>query len=229
MPPNYNQPVVPVQLPKKHINGLLFPFIFCLLILIAVICFGFWAFVSREDFKKNSDRKAAAAVVAAEKVLDAEKEAEFKEREKEPLKTYTGSATLGSVVIKYPKTWSGYILETGRGSSPLEGYLHPNFVPATNSDTAFALHFEIVNDSYDEVLKDYDSEVSKGDVTVEPVKAPKVAGVTGSRIEGLVERDKQGVTVLFPVRDKTLKITTESRDFVKDFDKIILANLTFVP
>jgi len=35
--------------------------------------------------------------------------------------------------------------------------------------------------------------------------------------------------ILLPLRDKTLKISTESQQFVGDFDNIILANLKFVP
>ena len=47
--------------------------------------------------------------------------------------------------------------------------------------------------------------------------------------ENYLNGDKQGTMIILPVRDKTLKIWTEGNEFVGDLDKIILANLSFVP
>lgn len=222
-------PTQPIPKPKKHINVLLIPLILCLLFLIGAIIFGFWAYMSREDYKKNSDQKAAAAVEQAEKELSDKKEAEFKEREKAPLKQYEGPATFGSVVIQYPKTWGAFITQSDRSATPIDGYMHPNFVPGLQSGTAFALHFQVLNSSYDQELKKYEANTKSGKVQVTPASVPNVPEVAGVRITGEIEQGKVGTVVLFPLRDKTLKLVTESEQYNKDFNDIILANLTFEP
>jgi hypothetical protein len=196
---------------------------------LVALGFGVWAYTSRQDYKDNSDEKAAAAVTAAEAVLSEKKEAEFAEREKEPLKTYKGPATFGSVEIQYPKTWGAFITEKDNGSELIDGYMHPNFVPGMDSGTAFAIHFEVVNTSYDQELKKFENATESGKVTVSPASAPRVPGTAGVRIVGEVESKKQGTVLLFPLRDKTLKITSESTAFTNDLDNIILKNLIFVP
>lgn len=215
--------------PKKHINILLLPLILSLLFLIITISFAFWAYTGRDDYKKNSDKKAATAVAAAEKTLDAKKEAQFVEREKEPLKEYKGPSAFGSLSIKYPKTWSAFVTETVSGSTPVDGYMHPGFVPGLQSGAKFALHFQITNTSYDQEVKNFDSLTKSGAVTATPVTAPKVVNVAGLRLEGKIDSTTQGTVLLFPLRDKTLKITTQSTDYTGDLNNIILPNLTFVP
>lgn len=229
MPPNYHPSTTPVTLPPNKHSHLLIPFILVVILLLTSLGFGAWAYLGRQDYKNNSDAKAAEAVAAAEKVLDAKKEADFAEREKQPLKTYTGSSSLGSLVIAYPKTWSAYIEESSKGATPLNGYMHPDVVPGTSSETAYALRFQISNNSYDQELRKFDSDTKSGSVSVTPISAVNVSGVTGARVTGEIARDKTGVTVLFPLRDKTLILTTESQSFVGDLDNIILANLKFSP
>ena len=227
MPQSYNSG----GLPHKHNNTLITLFILTLVVLMGTIGFAAWAFMSREDYKSNSDQKSAAAVAAAEKTLSAKKDSEFAEKEKSPLKEYKGSQTFGSLVIQYPKTWSAYVIESDKASIPIDGYLHPNYVPNVQSgtSTAFALHFQVINSPYDQELKKYDNFAKTGDVRITPYVAPKVTNVTGVKVEGQVEQGKQGTAVLFPLRDKTLRIVTESTSFNADFTNIILANLTFVP
>lgn len=222
-------PTQPLQRPKKHFNVLLLPLILAAVFLVIALGFGIWAFSGREDYKNNADRKISAAVAVAEKKLSDEKEAEFLEREKQPLKTFEGPATFGSLKISYPKTWSAFITQSDKAAIPIDGYLHPDVVPGLQSGTAYALHFQVTSVTYDQELKKFEGDTKSGKVKVSPVTAPKVSGVAGVRITGEVERGKQGTLVMFPLRDKTLKIITESEQFNKDFDQIILSNLVFVP
>lgn len=222
-------PTQPIQKPKRHLDALLIPLILATALLLGSLGFGLWAFMSRQDYKENTDQKIAVAVGEAEKVLDAKKEAEFVEREKQPYKTYEGSSTFGSVKLTYPKTWSAYITQTDKGSAPIDGYFHPDVVPGLDSGTAFALHLQVTNLSYDQELKKFDAGAKVGKVTISALTASKVPGVTGVRINGEIEPNKQGSMVLFPLRDKTLKISTESNQFINDFNDVILANLIFIP
>jgi hypothetical protein len=53
--------------------------------------------------------------------------------------------------------------------------------------------------------------------------------VVGSRIDGEINLGQKDSMILLPVRDKTIKISTESQEFMGDFNDIVLANLKFVP
>ena len=222
-------PTQPIQKPKRHINGLLIPLIVAVLLLIGSIGFGIWTFMDRQSYKNDSDSKSAVAVAAAEKLLDAKKEADFIEREKQPYKTYEGPATFGSVKLIYPKTWSGFITQADKSNTPIDGYFHPDVVPGMDSGTGFALHIQVTNITYEQELKKFDSDAKAGKVKISAITAPGVPSVTGVRIDGVIEKDKQGSIVLFPLRDKTLKVSTQSNQFAKDYNEVILANLTFTP
>jgi hypothetical protein len=220
---------MPVQLPKNGMNKLLIPFILIMVLFIGAVGFGLWAFTGMQDYKNNSDKKAATAVQIAQQETSTAKDKEFLEKEKNPLKLYKGPAAFGTVNIQYPKTWSAFITESDKNDTAIDGYLHPNFVPGVQSGTDFALRVKVLSRQYADVLKQYESKVKSGKVKISPYNAPKVSGVLGSRIEGEINTGQQDSMVLFPLRDKTLEISTESSQFKGDFDTIILANLTFVP
>ncbi len=228
----YGQPPFPpvaASQGKKHSWGLIIAFIITLLFLIGAISFAAWAYLGREDYKNNADKKIADAVSAAQKKTSEEKDKEFVEKEKNPYKEYKAPSAFATVSITYPKTWAAFVTETDKSSTPVDGYFHPLFVPGIQSGTDFALRIQVVNQPYDQEVKQFEGKVKSGKVKVSAYKAPKVPSVLGSRVEGEINTGQQDVMVLFPVRDKTLKISTESRQFVGDFDNIILANLTFVP
>jgi len=221
----------------KHIDQdgsssiLLFALVFSILLLFGAIGFGIWAFIGVQDYKSNMDEKVAVAVEVAKKEISTSKDNELAEREKSPLKRYSGPSTYGSVGVSYPKTWSAYIDESGTGdsASPLNGYFHPNFVPGIQESSSYALRLQVVANSYSEELKQFDSLVSEGKVKISAYSAPKVAGVVGVRIDGQIINEKKGSMVMFPLRDKTLKIWVEADQFVGDFNNSVLPNLTFIP
>jgi hypothetical protein len=237
MQPNYPQAPYPQQMPpqyqaanaRKHLNALLIPIVLLSCSLVIALVFALWAFTSRQDYKNNSDKKAAAAVKIAEQQTSDEKDKEFLEKEKSPYETYVGPADYGSINITYSKKWSAFITESNNSSQPIEGYLHPNFVPGIQSGIAFALRVQVLNQSYDQALKNYESQAKAGKIKVSPFKADKVPNVLGARIDGEITQGQKDSMVIFPLRDKTLKIWTESDQFLSDFNTIILPNLTFVP
>ncbi|RTK94407.1 hypothetical protein EKI60_03430 [Candidatus Saccharibacteria bacterium] len=208
----------------------LIAFIVTLIAFLGTAGFGLWAFAGRQDYKNNVDDKIAEAVAAAEQTLSEKKAVEFAEKEKNPLKTYTGPAAFGSVTISYPKTWSAYVDEAN-GSTPVNGFLNPSFVPtATDSQKHnLALRFQVSNSSYTTTVRNLESQVKSGKIKTVPYTAPKVPGTVGVRVEGQVATGKQGAMVILPVRDKVLKVWTESPQYIGDLNDIILANFTFVP
>lgn len=200
-----------------------------IVLFITAASFGAWAFMSRQDYKNNADKKAADAVTIAIKQEDSKKDAEFVEQEKNPLKSYVGPETYGKITIQYPKTWSAMVDETASSDAVLNGYFHPDFVPGIDTSTNFALRLQVVSQSYDQILKQFDNLVKAGKTRVAPYQAPKVSGVTGARVDGMFDSQKSGSMILLPLRDKTIKLWTEGDQYVGDFNNNILPNLTFVP
>lgn len=205
-------------------------FAFLVLLLIGSLVFGIWAFTSRQDYKDNSDKKSAEAVeaaVATQKELD---EKDFTEREKQPYETFSGPSEFGSLKVVYPKTWELYvdIKPPTAGGNQIDGYGHPGYVPGVTSNTAFALRFQIVSSEYSAVVKQMEAQVTSGNAKASPFRATLVQSVLGVRLDGKYEPQKSGSMVILPLRDKTLKIWTESDVYVGDFNEI-LKNLSFSP
>ena len=222
---------MPVGQPRKTLNGLLIPLIISVLLLLGALGFGLWSFTGMQDYKNNSDKKVSSAVQIAQQETSTAKDKEFIEKEKSPLKQYKGPAAFGTVTIQYPKTWSAFVTETTNGGgTPVDGYFHPGFVPGLQSGTDFALRVKVVSKQYADEMKQFESKMKAGKVKISPYKAPKMTdGTVGSRIDGEINTGQQDSMILFPLRDKTIEISTESGQFRGDFDSIILANLTFVP
>ena len=210
-----------------------------LLLLIAVVAaggFGWWAFQQRQDYKANFDQKLGVEVEKAKTAQKAELEKQFAEREKSPNKTFKGSATYGSVSFNYPKTWSAYV-DQSNTNIPINGYFFPDVVPSTvrsaNNPTAFALRVELVSTDYAQIVRQLDSKVTQGKVKAVAYVPPKMSGVanvqTGTRFNGEFEQNTSGSMVVIKVRDKTLKIYTQSQRYSSDFNNIVLKTLTFSP
>ena len=211
---------------RGNVDPLIIPLIATILIAFGLAGFGVWSYSGYIDNRDNVDQKVAAAVETAEANQRTQLQADFDQQAKIPLKTYISPAAVGSITIKYPKTWSAYIEEEISSSQPFSAYFHPDCVPALRSDVALALRATLDDDNYADVLEGYDHDITSGELTVKPVK---VAGVSGVRLTGTIDRDVQGVMVMFPLRDKTLKVWTESTSFLADFDNIILKKLSFSP
>lgn len=230
-PPGYGG--VPQDLPPmpKQGGGLkLLPITIILGVLFFfTLIFAFWAFAQMQDYKNNSDKKAAAAVIKAEASQETKLNAEFAEKEKSPYKTYQSTADFASVKIVYPKLWGSHVDETSQGGTPVNGFFHPNFVPRLTGDMPIALRVQVVSTPYAQSLKQYESNVAAGTAKAKPITVEGVKGVTGMRFDGKISAQYTGSVVLFPVRDKTLKIWTEIPGNVADLDNIVLKNLTFSP
>ena len=211
---------------RGNVNSLLIPLVLSVILFIGSVAFAIWAFTGMQDYKNNVDEKVSVANAEVKKKTQLEDAAKYAEEAKNPLQPFVGPATFGNVEFDYPKTWSVY-QSTSSESPTLDVYFNPQLVPATTDKAAaYALRFKIVNQKYDTVLRQYSAK--KG-ITITPTALAKVEGVIGTRIEGQIETDTQGVMVIVPIRDKTLQIWTESAAYLADFNEKVLPTLTFVP
>lgn len=208
---------------------LLIPLIIALVFLVGAIVFGGWAYANMEDYKNNVAAKVATAVDAAKQQESVLKDTEAAQAAKLPYRTYTGPAAYGSVTIKYPKTWSAYVVDDTSGSPFVNGYFYPNVVPdIQGQNVAFALRVQVVQDSYSNVLNEFTGNVQQHNTTVVPYAAPNVPTIIGARISGQLQGAKNGTMVVLPLRNMTLELWTEAPQFQDDFTTI-LQNFTFAP
>jgi hypothetical protein len=215
-----------------YIDTLVAALISVSVLLVAAASFGLWSFISRQDYKNNSDEKAAVAAAASKKATQTADAIKYAEAAKNPLKIHAGPSQFGSVSVAYPKTWSGYVSESGRGSQPVDDYFHPDVVPNVtidNGSQAYALRIQVVDQPYDTVIDQFSGPLSNGKVTASPYALPKVPDVVGTRFEGQVEKTKLGIMIVVPLRNMTLKVWTESSNYVTDFNEKIIPNFTFAP
>lgn len=217
--------------PERGYSLLILPFALTLLLLIGAVVFGFWSYSQMVVYKSNLNTKIDSAVKVAVQQEDNAKNAQFAQTEKYPFKNYTSPAAYGSVSVKYPNTWSAYVIDDTNNSPYVDGYFYPNTVPDTQSSTvAFALRLRIVQDSYSDVLNSAQGNVMQGLTTVTPYKAPNIPSVVGSLITGMLPNtNRSGTMVVLPLRNMTLELWTEAPQFESDFSNIILKNFTFSP
>jgi hypothetical protein len=206
--------------------------VFLLLALAGVLAFGFWAYTQRQEYKNNTDKKIVVAVAAAREAQAVELQKQFEEQSKSPNKTFQSGVSSGTVTFSYPKSWSAYVDEGGN-SQPINGYFHPNQVPGTGSGASYALRVEMLNTDYSQVVNSLSSKSKEGNLKVAAYIPPKMVDVAnvqpGTRFDGVLDKEKTGSMVVIKVRDKTLKVYTESADFLADFNNIILPSLTYLP
>jgi hypothetical protein len=210
---------------RGSFNVLVVPLIMSVSLLLAAIGFGAWAFTERSDYKNDVDEKIEAATAVAVERAKTEKDNEFLQREKEPLKAYTAPAQYGGFSLKYPRTWSAYSQEQ---TDQLTLIMQPDVV-SSNDQTPYALKIEIVSTTYAQAVKSTENGIRQGKLRASTVSLPKVPGVVGLRTDGEISTNKTGAVVYMPMRDKTIKITTESTDKLADFNNIILPNFEFIP
>ena len=228
-PPNMG---VPVQLPKDQKPvGLIVGFVVTLLLFVAALVFGFWAFGQMQDYKNNADKKSAVAVAAANAEQKKTLDAEYAEKEKSPFTSYTSPSQFGSVKLVYPKTWSAYVSEGNATSNPVDGFFNPAFVPDVAGDkNSYILRVQVSSTPYQATVNSYADKVKQGKITVTAFKPEQVKDATpGVRLDGQINNTKSGAMVILPLRDKTLKIWTENPNALNDFNNTVLKNLTYSP
>lgn len=180
--------------------------------------FAIWSFVSYTDAKDNLDGKIAVAVAEAKDETRQEEEAKFAEREKQPLKTFTGPENYCRLTFDYPKTWSAFEAKAVTNGGDYEAYLHPDIIPPLDSDQQFALRVYIDQKDYDQVVQGYDPQVRKGDLKSSSTSSE---GNQGTRLTGNFSKNIRGDAVIYKCRDKTITIRTDADVFKPDYEKLI--------
>jgi hypothetical protein len=214
-------------------NGVVISLILTFVLLIGSMAFAAWAYSGRQDYKDNADAKVSAAVQTATRQESDKKDVQFAEAAKNPLKNYTGPAAYGSVSVSYPKTWSGYVDETGHGNALVDGYFAPGVVPSINGqNSVFALRVQVVSQPYSQILQSLAGQQQAGKISIKAYALPKFPNNPGIFLTGQVSNVSQNSTitmVVIPFRSQTIQLWTEGTQFVSDFNNYILPNFSFAP
>ena len=197
---------------------------------LGLLIFGVWAFSGKQDIKNNLDQKIAAAVEVEKQKISSQKDNEFLQKEKEPTKTYTAPESYGSLSVAYPKTWSG-LVEENASDNPINGYWYPNVLPAFSANKPYALRVQIINSPYATYIKSFDDLIKQGKLQSHAFHPEKIsaASALGVRLDGNIDIATKGAIILLPLRDKTIRIMTQSEQFLADFNKYVAPSITYNP
>lgn len=209
---------------KGYLNPVVVPLVMSI---ILVLVLGFTTFKYYNDYTKQKnevDAIVAKSVEEAKAAQAEELEAKHAEEMKNPLETFTAPSQAHAVAVTYPRTWSSHVVAKDTGNLVLDGYFHPGTVPDTRGGERFALRMTLERKDYAREVESYQRDVEDGTLSASGITVNQIKGV---RLTGTLDKDINGVMVILPLRDKVLKVWTEANVFAKDFNDIIIKNLTF--
>lgn len=210
---------------QGFINAISIAFIAVCVALIVSVIFGASSYSSEQKYKNDANQLVNSAVQVALQKQAAQLQAQFQAQNNATVVSYTGPSQYGSVVVSYPKSWSGYVDTTG--NNPVDGYFNPGVVPSPSDPTnLFALRLEVVADTYSDQLSQYSNQPG---ISISPFSLKNVPQVVGVIISGQIQTNKQGVMVMLPLRTDTLELWTESTQYANLFTNQILPSVTFQP
>jgi hypothetical protein len=197
-----------------------------IVLLVAAIGFGAWAYSGRQDYKNKVDSKISVAVQQAQQQEAANLNASFAQQEKSPYSTYDGPEAYGSIVLQYPRTWSGYV-DTSGSDYPVDGYFNPGVVPSiTSQSSVFALQVRVLNQSYSQTLQ----SLQQNGVTSQAYALPSLPKIVGVELSGPIASNQTNETmVVLPIRADTIEISTDGTQYLNDFNNTILKYVSFSP
>ncbi len=215
-----------VQVPVaqgKDTTGLIKTIVIIIVSLVAVTFIGLfiWMFLQYKSVDDDVQGRIDVAVAAAKDEQAQKDEAEFSEREKYPLKTFSGPADYGQLTFEYPKTWSVYVAADASNGGDFSAYFNPAQVDTVSNSTINALRVTILDRNFEDVTSEYQKYVEKEDsgLTVESIT---VFDTAANRYVGKIPNtDLNGIIVIFKIRDKTAVLRTDSLLFTEDFDSLI--------
>lgn len=182
---------------------------------IVLLGVSIWLFSMYSQQKNNVDEIAQQRVDAALEQQSEKLNQEFTAQQESNTTRYSGPSIYGSISFAYPKLWSVYNNPDPDNSALYEVKVHPEAVGRGVSGEAIIV--QVIDKSYDEKLSEFDSGIENGSIDVSAVNSN---GQKGVRLTGAVGDDQgqSGVTVLLPLRDRTISFTNLSETHQKAYN-----------
>lgn len=139
-----------------------------------------------------------------------------------PYRTYTALPADGGFSLNIPKSWSLYAGHNADNVTQLQLLADPEVVNNNLGPRAInthALRLTLLSKTQAAVIRGYDDKIKKKEVTSKTVQ---VSGISATWLEGSIDDNRHtGVVVILPLRDKTMVIGTDSRDYLEEFNTIL--------
>jgi len=189
-----------------------------------------WTYARYTDERDSTQSKIDTAVEQAGVDKETELREELQEQLKSPFFVYEVPDTTTGIKVKYPATWSVYAEDKeDSGSDDLvSATFSSDIVRPREADTRYALRVRLIDEQYDESIKDFDSRIETGNVTAKSITFEEYPDTKAIRFDGEIGNNISGSFVMIQIRRQTLRIWTEAPEFVEDFDQI-LEQLEFKP
>ncbi|HVE80567.1 MAG TPA: hypothetical protein VNA68_00255 [Candidatus Dormibacteraeota bacterium] len=178
------------------------------------------AYNARNSLQTDFDSKVARAVVEAKQKQKEEDTVKSQREAQLPYKTYVADEVNGKFELQVPKNWSVLSEYAAAGTNQLNLIAGPDYVYVNkDSRNTFAFQLELLRKPAAEIIKSYQDKVKKKTLTQ---KAVKVSGLDATQFEGVIDNENHnGVMVVLSVRDKTMALSTENRDYLPEFNEIL--------
>ncbi len=195
--------------------------IVCLIAATAIV-FAVMFYMQYNELSLNQEVLVNNEVAAAKNAQKAADDKAYEENNKLPYTLFTGPSDYGTLSFYYPKTWSVYVDNDGSDNSDFIAYFAPTQVnPIKDSDSRYALRFQILRKQAEDVMKTYDNMVKKGQLTMSMFNADDNR-ISGSLYEGQIGKNMIGMVLVIKVNDKTAILQTDSSEvFREDFEILI--------
>lgn len=224
--PNMAAPVAaPVAMPannsaKNTLVETIILVVVCIIAAVAIVLAVLY-YMKWNDLSINYTAEKDRAVAEAQREQREADDAILKQKMMEDTVQYAGPDDLGRISFNYPKIWSVYEAENGLNNSDYAAYFGPAPVLSINDDTArYALRFEIVYQSFENIANAYSYRVQDGSLKATSFSADS-GKIVGTRYEGMVGDDIEGILVIAKIDDKTLALQTDFMEYADVFNKIL--------
>lgn len=191
-----------------------------------------WMFIRYNDASTNLEKKLEMARTEAANAQEEKDYEAYQEEAKNPYQSFTGPTDYGSLSFQYPKTWSLYVPDDATDGGDYRAFFNPGQIDRIDTPTTIhALRVTIKDQSYDDVVKSFQSYVERQEkgLTVKSVQIGVDGAITANLYTGTLPgtEDLTGHIVVFKIRDKAVILQTDSMLFEGEFDKL-LSTVTFV-
>ncbi len=174
------------------------------------------------ELSADIDGKIAMSTAEAVDENSAKLEKEFAEREKSPLRSFTGPEDYGALSFDYPKTWGIYVDSDASKGGDYVAYFNPVQIdPLSDKASVYALRLTITNTSFEKTVAKYQNLLSQKKTNLS-MNTITVNGTVANHYSGTIPgTDFNGYIVIIKIRDKSAILQTDSYLFEADYNKLL--------
>lgn len=192
------------------------------LIAVAFLLLFFLKMKDYNELKSDIDGQIAIAVADAVDENTTKLENEFAEREKSPVRSFTGPEDYGALSFEYPKTWALYVSADASNGGDYVAYFNPVQLDAINNkNSLYALRLTITTKSNESIIANYQNKMKNKNSNLS-MDTFVINDVTVNRYTGNIPGTEfNGYIVVIKIRDKTAILQTDSYLFETDFNNLL--------